>query len=110
MWVTDALEGTHHAVPSQMRRRGVRKRDWALGRKAPEWVTFSKTVLDTKTAPELGDGNRRRGRYRTAMVTPGCEGSPPTEMDSGTATPGVTSGGTNAFTCRAPEIRPGAAP
>src|ERR1035441_1926756 len=80
------------------------------GRKAPEWVTFPKTVLDTKTAPELGDGNRRRGRYRTAMVTPGCEGSPPTEMDSGTATPGVTSGGTNAFTCRAPEIRPGAAP
>src|ERR1035441_8775475 len=80
-----------------MRRRGVRKRDWALGRKAPEWVTFSKTVPDTKTAPELGDGNRRRGRYRTAMVTPGCEGSPPTEMDSGTATPSVTSGGTNAF-------------
>jgi hypothetical protein len=60
--------------------------------------------------PGSGEWNPAAARYRTAMVTPGCEGNPPTDMDSATAIPGVRSTGTNAFTCRAPEIRPGAPP
>ena len=40
--------------------------------------------------------------YCTAIVTPFCDGTPPTETVIGTAAPGATDCGTTAFTCNSP--------